>query len=88
MIKVTVELVSAVHPSRNRLLGIATIANDGLGEDGDGKIADYNYTLSMAGRRYNETWKQGSIQGFPRKQKGGWDLLYRILRDAVGYRNA
>ena len=29
MIRVTVELVSAIHPSRSRLLGVAIIANDG-----------------------------------------------------------
>lgn len=39
MIRVTVELVSAIHSSRNRKLGILNITNNGLGS---AAIGHYN----------------------------------------------
>lgn len=33
------------------------------------------------------TWKAGTIEGHTPKTRGPWDLLYRILRKAVGPRN-
>ena len=56
MIRVTVELISAIHPSRNRLLGIATIATGGTGEE-KGKRASYLYVLSKAGTASKLTWQ-------------------------------
>lgn len=84
MIKITVELVSAIHPSRNRLLGIAEIANDGTGSMTSG---NYRVRLSKAGEKSNETWRHGSVKGFPRKRMGGWDLLFLALRSCVGDRH-
>lgn len=83
MIRVTVELVSAVHPSRSKVLGVATIANVG----GDAETGDYNVRLSKWSPRTSETWKTGSVKGFPRLKRGAWDLLYLALRDCVAGRN-
>lgn len=88
MIKVTVELVSAIHPSRSRILGVAEISNDGqqtLFTDGD--EGNYNYRLSKFAPRLNQDWRRGRISGFDRVKRGPWDLLYQILRDAVADRN-
>jgi hypothetical protein len=84
VIKVTVELVSARGAERNRLLGIATIANDGRGTAARG---NYVVQLSKAGARAGEAWRHGYVEGFDRKRRGGWDLLFLALRSCVGPRN-
>lgn len=84
MIRVTVELVSAVNPSRNRLLGVAKIVNDGAGSETHG---NYRVELSKAGRAVSQVWRHGYVEGFPRKNRGGWDLLFLALRSCVGSRN-
>ena len=35
----------------------------------------------------SSVWKRGRVGPFDRKLRGSWDLLYRALRDVVGYRN-
>lgn len=82
MIKVTVELISAIHPSRNRVLGVATITNDGTGTE---TIGNYDVSLSKAGGV--QEWRGGRVEGFKRLRLGGWDLLYRALRNIVGSRS-
>lgn len=62
MIRVTVELVSAIDASRNRV-------------------------LSKAGQAVSQVWRKGRVEGFPRKNRGGWDLLFLALRACVGDRN-
>jgi hypothetical protein len=102
MIRVTVELVSAVSPSRNRVLGIAEIANNGErtvatgGQQGDYLVKlddpeesyDFAVTLSKMEPKQTQTWKRGEVRGFDRKRKGAWDLLYLALRAIVGGRNS
>ena len=56
-----------------------------------GEIGDYRVEL-LKGARYSlraagSVWKTCVVSGFPRKGLGPWDLLYRALRDLVGYRN-
>lgn len=46
-----------------------------------------SYTWFCTRRNEKGLWKKGHIGGHNPKQRGPWDLLYRILRDAVGYRN-
>lgn len=97
MIRVTVELVSAIDPSRDRILGIGTITNVGLSE-GRKTFADYSVVLSMREPRQLCTWRhrrltldedvyKGIVEGFPREKLGAWDLLFRALRAVVGDRN-
>lgn len=83
MIVVTIELWPHGRHDRAVLLGSATIANDGTGTLDSG---NYEVTLS---RRGNATslWKLGRVEGFPRKRLGGYDLLFRALREIVGGRN-
>lgn len=84
MIRVTVELVSAIDPSRSRLLGVAEIANDGTGDAGTGA---YDARFSKWAPKQAETWKRGHVEGFDRQARGAWDLLFLALRSAVGRRN-
>lgn len=81
MIRVTVELISAIHPSRNEVLGIAEIANDGTG---DLLVGNYTAKLSKRGEKVKEVWRQGRVAGFRRKAFGAWDLLFLSLRSALG----
>lgn len=87
MIRVTVELVSAINPSRSRVLGIAEIAND-LSSDNLREVGNYKYRLSKWAPKLKETWKRGRVEGLSRTKRGAWDLLYMILHDAVASRNA
>jgi hypothetical protein len=83
MIRVTVELISAIDGHRE-ILGMATIFNDAKGSSVSG---NYEYAFSKRGKHENITWKSGNIKGFPRKRLLAWDLLYRCLKDAVSERN-
>jgi hypothetical protein len=88
MIRVTVELVSAIAPERNRVLGVALLTNDGeTSWATGGRLGDYRVTLSKWAPKLTETWKQGTIAAFDRKKRGPWDLLFLALRATVGSRN-
>lgn len=88
MIRVTVELVSAVDPSRSRVLGVATISNDVVESVAThGALGSYRATFSKWAPKTDETWKKGRVEGFDRRARGAWDLLYLALRSAVGKRN-
>ncbi len=100
MIRVTVELVSARDPARDRLLGVAHIANTGRGEHGR---FTYDVALSKWAPKERETWKtartviadeqlqrdqmHGEVVAFDNVKRGAWDLLYLALRAVVGSRN-
>jgi len=79
MIRVTVELLSAIHPSRNRRLGTLDIANDGSG----GKTLR-NYNATFRGPR-GRPGKQGRIVGYPAEQVAIWNLIRRACEEA-GYK--
>lgn len=98
MIKITVELVSAVSHDRDKLLGVGVISNIG----GDEQYGDYSVWLSKMAPRERQAWKQGGIHltaadvqvffdtdvtQFDRECRGCWDLLYIALRQLVASRN-
>lgn len=88
MIKVTVELISAIAPSRDRVLGIAHITNDGImTNETHGRLGSYVAGFSKAAPKQNQIWKHVAVSGFKRKTRGAWDLLYLALKEAVGDRN-
>lgn len=88
MLKVTVELVSAVDSSRSRVLGVAVIENDGIESiETNGDTGSYRARFSKWAPKERETWKRGTVSGFNRKTRGAWDLLYLALQSAVGSRN-
>lgn len=79
MIRVTVELISAISPKRNRILGTAEIANVA----GTQMRAHYRYKIyGKAGKKMHE----GTLRNIPRKQTLGWDLLLLALIQERGER--
>lgn len=88
MIRITVELVSAINPSRSRVLGVAEIANDvKTSAATGGDRGSYDVRLSKWAPKTGETWKRGRVQNFDRVKRGAWDLLYLALKATVGSRN-
>jgi len=88
MIKVTIELASAINPGRSKVLGIATISNDGeTTKESKGKKGSYSVWLSKWAPKQNQTWKKGKVENFDRVKRGSWDLLYLALKNIVGKRN-
>lgn len=89
MIKVTIELVSAINPKNSKILGIAKICNDGeTSLQTQGRKGTYNFSLSKWSPKLDEIWKRGSVVGFDRTKRGSWDLLYLCLKNVLGERNA
>lgn len=75
MIRVTIELISAVNPARNRELGRLDIANDGTG---NGTIGNYDAILHAeytppAGR-------VARVEGFRRTKQSVWSLVGAALK--------
>lgn len=77
MIRITVELISAVHPSRSKLLGVMHIANTGTGT-----AARSDYTCGLVDRT-GRTYQTGQVLGHPRKAVSMWRLVCAALK-AVG----
>ncbi len=97
MIRVTVELVSAIDASRSRLLGVALISNDGTGTAAQGsynavfsksepyitrEVAEGLRTAHVISKK--NAWKMGRISGFDKVHFGAWDLLFLSLASAIG----
>ena len=73
MIRVTVELISAVDASRNRKLGMIEICNDGTGTEDTGcydAILQCEYTRGRKGR----------VMGFNRRQQSVMSLVGAFLK--------
>lgn len=82
MLVIKVELWPQGDSNRAVSQGYATITNDA-----SGTLTVGNYRVAISQRDGNRPWKEGQVKGFPRKQLGAWDLLYRALREMVGERN-
>ena len=95
MIRVTVDLVSAISPDRSKVLGIAEIALDPRqATETKGKKGSYSVKLSKWAPKLSQTWKKGDfeyeagvVENFDRIKRGSWDLLYLALKNVVGFRN-
>ena len=75
MLRITVELISAVDPTRSRELGRLDISNDGTG---DGAIGNYDAILHAeytppAGRI-------ARVEGFRRTKQSVWSLVGAALK--------
>lgn len=69
MIRITVELISAIDRSRDRLLGVGIIGNEGAttfpegaGIPATARYCDYDVTLSKMQPRERETWRGGTVR--------------------------
>lgn len=81
MIRITVELDQYGLGEHTEILGTAQINNIGTGTPTSG---NYRYTIWGKGGR---EIARGEINNFPRKRLLAWDLLLRVLLDALGERN-
>ena len=73
-----------LHPAAGgppESLGSVTIVNTG-----DGTLTQGNYRAMLRGKR-GRHMKGIRVENFPRKRLLVHDLLYRVLREAVGQRN-
>lgn len=80
MIRVTVELIPW-GVGKPQHLGTAEIFNDATGTTTRG---NYGFRLFSRNKRL---YKEGEVKDFPRKRLLAYDLLYRVLREAMGERN-
>jgi len=87
MLVFTLELWPGGAVRSKRELAFGTITNDGEGTPESGS---YRATITETGLRnepvHERTWEI-VLKGFPRNERNALDLLYRVLRAAVSYRN-
>ena len=79
MIKITVELWPLGSEKYKKEIASMKIWNDGTGTK---SMGNYKYSVSLS-----RQWKMGEIKKFPRRRLNVWDLIFRVLYDAVGDRN-
>lgn len=87
MIRITVELLSAVSRERSKVLCVATITNDGTGTASRG-----NYTVALSeaerigkpARGYRPAWLTARLEGWPRNELSPWYLVFTALAMALG----
>ena len=83
MLRVTIELVPHGVESLAKTIHVAEIWNDSSGD-----LFTGNYGAKLYKRNSRKAvWKTVRVEGFKRKRLLVWDLLYRVLRAAVGDRN-
>jgi hypothetical protein len=98
MLVVKIEMWPQGDHTKARSIGVATIANTG----GDTTLGDYECRLfkspenskkarplheMLTRPKAKETWRKGTVQGFPRIKLGPWDLLFRALGALVSDKN-
>jgi hypothetical protein len=84
MLVIQVQMWPRVDKSQAYSMGTLTVALD-PGTTAADKLR--NYTWRITRFKDKGTWKSGRVEGHNPKTHGPWDLLYRILRMAVGHRN-
>lgn len=87
MIRVTIELISAVNGSRRELARM-DIANDATGTVTRGNYDGVTYRGRDKGTLDKGTpQKVGRVENYPREAYHVWNLIYAML-GAMGYTNA
>jgi len=79
MIRVTIELISAIDPARNRTLGTMEITNDGTGDATTG-----NYDVILHAEYTPLIGRRCLIKGFRRQRQSVWSLVGAALK-AMGH---
>jgi hypothetical protein len=78
MILIKIELVSAIHESRNKEIGRIRIVNSGITNP---KRGDYIAQIMRRGTT-DKVLKTVEIEGYPREAYTVWELVRRILQKA------
>jgi len=81
MVHIEISMWPGGNKDRAYPLGEVTIANVG-GTDTRG-----NYRWKLFKRGTQSIYREGEVHDFHRKRLGVYDLLYRVLKIAVGERN-
>lgn len=90
MLVIKLELWPAGNEAKARVIGTAVITNQVAATVASGgELGDYECELRGGTATGNPEylWKRVSLQGFNRKTRGMWDMLYLLLAKAVGTRN-
>jgi len=82
MIVMQVQMWPKGDKSKAYSLGTLTIALEDINDKG---LRAYSWSLTKF--RDKGRWKSGAIAGHNPRVRGPWDLIFRILREAVGRRN-
>jgi hypothetical protein len=90
MIRVTIEMIPHGREARARHMATIEIANDN-----SGTVETGNYTAELSKvnrlgrvRVHPHLWKRARVVNFPRGRLTVYDLLFRVLQEAVGERNS
>lgn len=88
MIRVTVELLSAIHPPRNQVLAMMDIANDGEASLTNHRLGSYT-GVTYRGRdrdtlELRSPMKRGAVVQWRRLDYHVWNLVARML-ESMGY---
>lgn len=75
MIRVTIELISAIDPKRNRVLGKLEIANDASGSQDVG-----NYHGTLHAEYTGPDGRKGRVTNFNRRRQSVWSLVGAFLK--------
>jgi hypothetical protein len=75
MIRITIELISAVDPSRSRILGTMDIENDGTGTQEVG-----NYLGTLHAEYTPKEGRKGKVTAFDRRRQSVWSLVGAFLK--------
>lgn len=75
MIRVTVELVSAISPTRSRVLGTMEICNDASGNHVVG-----NYQGVLHAEYTGSSGRKGEVKNFRRQSQSVWTLVGTFLK--------
>lgn len=75
MIRVTIELISAVDPARNKVLGTLEISNDASGSE---DVGNYNGTLHA--EYTGPDGRKGRVMRFHRRRQSVWSLVGAFLK--------
>lgn len=84
MVVIQVQMWPRGDRSRAYSLGTLTLALDPATKPTDTRRS---YSWRITKKNEKGTWKSGHIGDHNPARRGVWDLVYRILRDAVGNRN-
>lgn len=82
MVVIRAEMWPKGDETKAYFLGTVVIVLKGIDEKG---LRRYEWAISKF--KSKTVWKRGTIDGHNPKNRGLWDLLYRIMELAAGARN-
>ena len=81
MIRVTIDLISAIHPDRDQRLGTMFITNDGTGTT-EKRNYDVHVCRKGAEDMFGKPTRTGRVENYPAPSYNVWRLIARALLSA------